>query len=160
MYQSSTLPISITLCHCTACRKASGAPFLSFGRFHKTALHWSTTSPDGKLPLKITPSPISEQGVSMAVRGSCGDCGSPLSMKYHCYPDDTYVAMGTVDESKVVGSIVKPTEHMFLREKARWWELANDDGLAKHEGFDQPFQDRLRAWYAEGCPRRADIGYA
>ena len=160
MYESSTLPISVTLCHCIECRKASGAPFLTFGLFHNTALKWSAPSLDGDLPIKITASPVSEQGVSMAVRGSCGNCGSPLFMKYHCRPDGISVVMGIVDDSKVVGSIVKPKEHIFVGEKAKWWELDGDDGLVRHEGFNQPFQDRLKAWYAQGCPRRADIGHA
>ena len=159
-YQSSTLPISITLCHCIECRKASGAPFLAFGLFHNTALQWSTLSLNSDLPLKIKASPISEQGASIAVRGSCGDCGSPLFMKYHCRPDGISVVMGIMDDAGVTGRIVRPKEHIFLGEKARWWDLADDDGMARHEGFTQSFQDRLRAWYAQGCPSRADIGYA
>lgn len=81
-------------------------------------------------------------------------------MKYHCRPDGISVVMGIVDDSTVVGSIVKPKEHIFLGERAKWWNLADDDGLARHEGFNLPFQSRLQAWYAEGCPRRADIGNA
>ena len=160
MYQSSTLPISITICHCIECRKASGAPFLAFGLFHNTALDWSNPSLDSDPPpIKLTASPVSEQNVSMAVRGSCGNCSSPLFMKYHCRPDGTSVVMGIVDDSKVIGSIVKPKEHIFVGEKAKWWELT-DDGVARHVGFNQPFQARLKAWYAEGCPKRTDIAHA
>ena len=96
----------------------------------------------------------------MAVRGSCGHCGSPLFMKYHCEPDGIYVVMGIVDDSKVIGSIVKPEEHIFVGEKATWWDLADGDGLARYEGFSETFQVRLRAWYAEGCPKSADIEHA
>ena len=68
--------------------------------------------------------------------------------------------MGIVGDGKVVGSIVKPEEYIILGEKARWWNLANDDDLAKYERLSKPFQDRLRAWYAENCRRRANIGNA
>ena len=68
--------------------------------------------------------------------------------------------MGIVDDSKVVGSIVKPKEHIFVGEKAMWWGELTDDGLARHVGFNQPFQARLKAWYAEGCPKRTDIAHA
>ncbi len=67
-----------------------------------------------------------------------GSCDSPLFTKYHCEPDSTYVVMGIVDDGKVVGSIVKPEEYIILGEKAPWWNLANDNDLAKYERFSKP----------------------
>ena len=78
-------------------------------------------------------------------------------MKYHCRPDGTSVAIGTVDDGTVVGSMVKPIEHIFLKEKAAWWSVSGDDGMARHEGFDEPFQRRLKEWAAKGSPQRADL---
>ena len=77
-------------------------------------------------------------------------------MKYHCRPDVTHVAMGTVDDGSVVGEIVKPCEHIFLKEKAVWWKFSDDDdGIARHDGFDETFQRRFEEWEAKGSPRRA-----
>ena len=64
--------------------------------------------------------------------------------------------MGTVDDGTAVGEMVKPSEHIFLKEKAAWWSISGDDGLAKHKGFDEPFQRRLEEWQAKGAPKRAD----
>lgn len=81
-------------------------------------------------------------------------------MKYHCQPDITHVNMGSVDDGSVVGHIVRPKEHIFLRDKAVWWEVRQDDGLEHHEGYDEPFQRRLKEWEAGGRERRSDIGDA
>lgn len=157
VYHSSTLPLSITLCHCIECRKASGAPFLTFGLFHNAALQWTSSSTDKEPTIRITPSPALKWGPSIAVRGSCGECSSPLFMKYHCRPDGTNVVMGIMDNAQVMGSIPKPKEHIFISEKAIWWDLADGDGLARHEEFNEHFQARLKTWCKAGYPKRPDI---
>lgn len=150
-YTSSSLPISMTLCHCTTCRKLSGAPFLSFGLFHNNALIWSSSSSQAETDIKLSASPI-------AIRGSCRRCGSPLFMKYHCRPDGTSVTMGIADEGTAVGAMVRPKEHIFLSEKAGWWEISESDGLERHEAFNEPFQRRLAEWEAQGKKKRNDVG--
>lgn len=79
-------------------------------------------------------------------------------MKYHCRPDGTSVVMGIVDDQHVTGSIPEPKEHIFLAEKVGWWDFTQRDGFARHDGFNESFQARLRAWNTAGCPRRADVG--
>jgi hypothetical protein len=65
--------------------------------------------------------------------------------------------MGTVDNESLVGEVGKPDEHIFLKEKAAWW-IVPDDGIVRHEAFDETFQRRLEGWVAEGSPRRDDVG--
>jgi len=65
--------------------------------------------------------------------------------------------MGTADDETVVGTIVRPKEHIFLREKAGWWEISENDGLERHEAFDEPFQRRLAEWEAQGKKKRSDV---
>ena len=65
--------------------------------------------------------------------------------------------MGNVNDSHVEGSVPKPKEHIFLVDRAVWWDLPENDGLERHSEFNEPFQARLRAWRAEGCPRRTDV---
>ena len=81
-------------------------------------------------------------------------------MKYHARPDGTSVAMGSVDDGSVKGDFIKPKEHIFLGEKARWWEISEHDGLERHEGFNEPFQKRLEEWETKGEPRRTGVGAA
>lgn len=65
--------------------------------------------------------------------------------------------MGIIDEASVVGSMPQPKEHIFLREKAKLFSVDRDDGLARHDGFNEPFQNRFSEWVSLGCPRRADV---
>lgn len=109
-------------------------------------------------PIKQTPSRICVQGVPIAIRGSCGSCGTPLFMRYHCRPDGTSVVMGIVDDASVVGDMPHAKEHIFLQEKAAWWNVPGDDGLARHEAFNETFQIRLKEWAAKGYPLRPDAG--
>ena len=148
-YSSSTLPIAITTCHCLPCRKASGAPFLTFGLYHNSALLWDSPTK----AIKVTSSS------KIAVRGTCGACGTPLFMKYHCRPDGTSVTLGTVDEKTVMGKLPPLKEHIFLAEKADWWELASGDVATRHENFNGPFRLRLQEWEATGRKLRQDLYY-
>ena len=78
-------------------------------------------------------------------------------MKYHCQPNDTDVTLGSVDEGSVVGDMVRPQSQIFLKEKAKWWEIRDCDGKELYEGFDVAFQERLKQWEEEGSKRREDI---
>ena len=160
VYIGTMLPLSITFCHCIDCRKNSGAPFLSYGLFHNSALRWTGSHPGKAAPIKISPSHVKTSNEPIAVRGSCAECGSQLFMKYHCRPDGTSVVMGIVDEDSVSGILPAPKEHIFLSEKAQWFELAHDDGLQRHQSFNESFQNRFETWIRLGCPKRPDLATA
>jgi hypothetical protein len=62
--------------------------------------------------------------------------------------------MGIVDDASVAGEMPQAKEHIFLKEKAAWWSVPGDDGLARHEAFNETFQNRLKDWVVKGCPLR------
>lgn len=78
-------------------------------------------------------------------------------MKYHCRPDGTSVVMGIVDDGSIVGKLPRPKEHIFLGEKAQWWNIPNEDSIARHASFNESFQDRMKEWIAKGRQRRSDL---
>lgn len=80
-------------------------------------------------------------------------------MKYHCRPDGQSVAMGLVDNGYVKAWDAKPTQHIFLKEKALWWDLP-DDGLMRHNGAGEAFEKRVEVWKAQGSQRRTDVAAA
>ena len=159
---SSQLPLSITLCYCTQCQKMSGAPFIAWGLFDNRALQWwdqaysMSKSPNKKQSIRIRASTIKIGGTPLAHRGSCRDCGSPLFMKYSCNPDHTSVALGIVDNDTIRGEVVKPKEHIFLKEKAMWWSVA-EDGAEKWDHFDNDFLNAKDEWAQGGAKRREDV---
>ena len=65
--------------------------------------------------------------------------------------------MGLVDDEHTIGSIPPVKEHIFLGEKAAWWNGPTDDGIPQYSGFNEPFTRRLQAWLARGYPQRLDI---
>ncbi|MET4221399.1 hypothetical protein ACVWWG_005846 [Bradyrhizobium sp. LB7.2] len=60
-------PYKVSICHCRMCQKASGAPFASFADINRTDFSWTK----GK--------PSFFRSSSIADRGYCAACGTPLS---------------------------------------------------------------------------------
>lgn len=67
-------------------------------------------------------------------RTHCGKCGSPIYFQYLEEKEWTSLATSSIDDQSVKGKLPKPTEHIFLEEKAAWYDLP-DDGLAKYKRF-------------------------
>ena len=65
-YRASAPPVRGVLCHCTMCRKHSGAPALAFVHFPVESFEWV-----GAVPERYRSSRYAE-------RGFCPDCGSRL----------------------------------------------------------------------------------
>ncbi|BBO13871.1 GFA family protein [Bradyrhizobium sp. TM102] len=63
----TTAPTRISICHCRMCQKAAGAPFASFADINKTDFAWTKGQPSFF------------RSSSIAERGFCAGCGTPLS---------------------------------------------------------------------------------
>ena len=101
-------------CHCSMCRRANGAAFVTWGLLDRGQFRWV-------LGEEFVQAYESSPGRH---RGFCRKCGSPL----------VSVHDGTVGEV-VVASIdgdpgARPSEHIFVGSKAVWHEIA--DSLPRH----------------------------
>jgi len=68
-------------------------------------------------------------------------------MAYKCEPDIIYFTAGTMDEDSIRGPLPKVKEHIFLEEKAKtWYDLPEDDKVAKYSRFSSAFQKKIEAW--------------
>lgn len=65
----SAPPRRVSICHCRMCQKASGAPFASFADIEQASFAWTRGEP------------ASFQSSSIAERGFCAACGTPLSYR-------------------------------------------------------------------------------
>lgn len=64
-------------------------------------------------------------------------------------PEWMSIAVGSIDEGSVKGDLIKPTKHIFLEEKAGWFDLP-EDGLGRFERFSDAESDRMiKAWMEE-----------
>jgi len=61
------VPAKISICHCRMCQKAAGAPFASFADIPRENFRWTKGAP------------ATFRSSSIAERGFCAACGTPLS---------------------------------------------------------------------------------
>lgn len=55
-------------------------------------------------------------------------------MKYKSEPELIWITAGSIDEGSLKGKLPFPSQHIFLKEKAPWYQLPND-GIARYQGF-------------------------
>lgn len=67
-------------------------------------------------------------------------------MQYHCYPDKTHVAAGSV----VQGSETLPKVgcHIWIKRKPIWFEIP-EDGVERWQEFDLAFEEWYGKWKAD-----------
>jgi hypothetical protein len=63
----TSAPTRVSICHCRMCQKATGAPFAAFADINKTDFAWTMGQPSFF------------RSSSIADRGYCSSCGTPLS---------------------------------------------------------------------------------
>jgi hypothetical protein len=133
-YTSTSMPDKMSNCHCQTCRKLGGGPFLTFARLPTTSINWLGTPPDH---WKCS---------DVAERGFCSACGSTLSMQYYCQIDCISLTASSIEKSKL--PLRKASEHIFVKEKAPWFDLP-DDGIERFEGMPPGFEAVMDKWLKE-----------
>jgi hypothetical protein len=66
-FAATAAPSRVSICHCRMCQKASGAPFASFADINRADFAWTKGQPSFF------------RSSSIADRGYCAACGTPLS---------------------------------------------------------------------------------
>ena len=104
------MPQTVAYCHCTDCRRITGAPVAAFAAFEENALQISPAWPSSK---SFAP------GVT---RWSCPDCGSPLAAAFDYLPGQLYIPLGLIDQA---GRL--PLEfHAHDGDRLPWLQIADD----------------------------------
>jgi hypothetical protein len=116
-YRARGPVLSAPYCHCTICRRASGAPVVAWGTF--TAAGFAFTA---GVPARYASS-------ATATRQFCPRCGSALTFQFHDRPEEIDVTLATLDDPAAVA----PTHHTFVADRLPWLRLADD--LPRYPGF-------------------------
>lgn len=104
-------------CHCTMCRRAHGAPLVT----------WSGV-PDAQFRITAGAELLHDYASSpAATRSFCSRCGSMLLFRSSKWPGEVHVATASLDASDR-----EPQAHVFYSDRASWFSC--DDGLQKRGG--------------------------
>ncbi len=103
-------------CHCESCRRATGAPVVTF--FGLPEGHWRWT---GRDPRVYRSSP----GVE---RRFCPRCGTPIAYASTGFPGEMHFYAGTLEDA----SSFHPEFHAHWSERLPWLRL--DDDLLRFSG--------------------------
>jgi hypothetical protein len=98
-----------TLCHCSICRKTSGAPSVA----------WVTVQRDHFHLLAGTPK--SFRSSDHATRTFCSACGTPLTFSSDRLPGEIDVTIASLDEPERVA----PEDHTWVSSKLDWVEISD-----------------------------------
>lgn len=112
-YRVAGRPVVTTNCHCPACRKHVGAPFVTWSEFPAE----NVTVTQGTLAYF--------QSSDTAERGFCADCGTALTFAY-IDGDTIDITTATLDDP----AAFPPEDHIWTAHKLSWLDLC--DGLPQH----------------------------
>jgi hypothetical protein len=119
-YRVDGAPFSISICHCQSCRRASGAPTVS----------WFVVT-RGQFTL-LSGSPSTYRSSAHVHRGFCGKCGTPLTYEHDSAPDSVELTTASLDHP----AAMQPTKEIWLSDKLPWVTVNQD--LDHHSGEAQP----------------------
>ena len=101
----------VTNCHCSQCRKASGAAFASNASVPAASFRFVSGA---ELLKQWQSSPGKE-------RCFCGRCGSPILKRNDDHPETIRLRLGTLNTDPGV----KPSRHIYVGSKAPWVDITD-----------------------------------
>lgn len=105
-------------CHCSLCRRAHGAAFVTWVGFKKEGVRL-VSGEEWLTDYASTPG---------AKRSFCRRCGSTLLFQGDRWPDECHVVRANIE-----GELDRvPSAHVFFDDRAKWIEL--EDGLKRFGG--------------------------
>jgi hypothetical protein len=102
---------AVVNCHCSMCRKATGAAFRTRAVVSTAAFRWLAGE---SLVSRYESSPGN-------IRTFCRICGATLATFFRDHPEQIGLPLGTLDADPGV----RPSAHVFVDSKAPWFEITD-----------------------------------
>jgi hypothetical protein len=113
-YRASGSAYGITHCHCRTCRRASGAPFVTWAGFDRDKFAFTQGQP------------ASYASSPNVLRAFCATCGTALTYQRADVPGSIDVTLGSMDDPEVL----KPEDHTWTENRLTW--IALNDRLLQY----------------------------
>jgi hypothetical protein len=113
-YVAEGEPFYETICHCSMCRRAAGAPMVAWFTVERGAFRF------------VAGRPARFASSDRAERSFCGRCGTPLTFESRDLPAEVDVTIASLDDPEAV----PPRDHTRTATQLGWVKLA--DGLPRH----------------------------
>ena len=120
-YRVQGTPSSVSICHCQSCRRASGAPIVSWF----VILREQFTLLSGN--------PAAYRSSAHVVRGFCANCGTQLTYEHDSAPTTVELTTASLDRP----AAITPTREIWLADKLPW--VAVNQSLDHHWGESSSF---------------------
>ncbi len=114
-FRSDAEPVETGYCHCSICRRTTGAPLLVFASFPVESFTYTKGEPQ-----------IFESS-SKGQREFCGICGTQICFRESGVARTVDVNSGALEEINAVA----PEHHIYTSSRVEWLEF--DDQLPKYE---------------------------
>ena len=108
-YEARGVPSSETNCHCSDCRRTSGAPFVAW---------FTLRRPEFRI---VAGTPARYASSANAERTFCPDCGTQLTFEHVEYPDEIDVTTCSLDVPERVPS----KDHTRTSSRLSWIRLCD-----------------------------------
>ena len=110
-YEAKGVAFNSTICHCSMCRRAGGAPMVAW---------FSVKRDDWRI---IAGEPARYASSDHATRSFCPRCGTPLAFQSSDHPDEIDITTCSLDDP----AAMPPADHTRVSARLPWVRLA--DGL-------------------------------
>lgn len=108
-YEATGKPFHETSCHCSICRRTTGAPFVA----------WFSVPRSGFRLVRGTPARF--QSTAKGSRSFCPRCGTQLTFEHAELPDEIDLTTCSLDDPEAL----PPRDHTRTSSKLRWLRLAD-----------------------------------
>jgi hypothetical protein len=109
-YEATGLPFHETICHCSICRRTSGAPFVAWFSVRTAEFRFVFGSPK---QFRSTPE---------GMRSFCGDCGTPLTFQRVDCMDEIDITTCSLDDPEAAA----PRDHTRASSRLKWVRVGDD----------------------------------
>lgn len=117
-YRVTARPLVVTHCHCSRCRRSTGAPVVTWAVIPATAFALSRGTP------------AVHCSSATGRRAFCPECGTAITFTESARPTEVDVTAGSLDRPE----LAVPTQHEWITDRVPWLHL--DDDLPRHPERD------------------------